>query len=225
MKASILILFLGIIFSISGQNKETWQKKSFTFHSFESNERYFINPTCGALLLMGTNDDYLSLKNRLTPCFNMNIGKYFSDLWSLHLTYSKAYIIGVGNESSNFITTNKIDTEKGMFEQKANISALNISLGFNLVNYFQNTISDNFTLDLYAGIGYLRSTDIPYKKIALSYNVGLINRFHLFKDLWGSLDLNNRFVNSSFTNEKRKTIDLSAIITLSIGVSYLFSFS
>ena len=183
-------------------------------------DNWFISFGGGAQVLF---DDYghdLKLKKRISPAFNVAVGKWFTPGLGLRLQLS-----GVQAKSSARMesTPYTYGAEKagGFYDQKFNYLNLHGDILFNVSGMIAGYDPDRvYDFIPYTGFGFNRVLDKPHTR-TLAVNFGIINRFRISSAWDINLELNGMVTEDRFDGKvSGKAAGL--MIGASLGFAYNF---
>lgn len=218
---------------------ETDDKFSVVTNRFFDN--WFVSGGVGAQILLGDHDKQLDLKNRITPVYNFNIGKWFTPGMGLRFGVQGGNLKGAtqtfGNHAGPF-STGKPITEKPWngywltYSKFKYLSAYGDVL-FNLSNLLAGYKPDRFySLSLYAGAGYAQTStpknidlNTPmqtYPSREFGVRLGILNTFRLSDPIDFNVDLNTSVFGDTFDGIRGQAI-FDGIAAVSLGFTYKFN--
>lgn len=208
---------------------------------------WFIGAGIGGQVYFGKNDDKLSFSNRITPNYNINLGKWFTPGIGLRLGFDRSDGKGLttnantGNATwayEDFYTTDFDNplTIDGVnyYRQTYNYGHLNANVLFNVSNMVWGYNPERlYSFVPYAGFGLLWSkgqnrAGVSASKVAREHEfsavAGILNSFRISKAFDLTLDIKGSLLSSHFSH--KKSIDVNEpgskdyILSASLGVVY-----
>lgn len=183
-------------------------------------DNWFLSFGAGAQVLF---DDYshdLKFKNRISPTFNVAVGKWFTPGLGLRLQLNGSQAkSAVRSDNAPYI--HGAEKDGGYYEQKFNYLNLHADVLFNvsamIAGYNPSRVYDFIP---YTGFGYNRVLDKPHTR-ALAVNFGIINRFRISKAWDINLELSGMVTEDRFDGKvSGKAADMS--VGASLGFAYNF---
>ena len=183
-------------------------------------DNWFISFGGGAQVLF---DDYgheLNLKKRISPAFNVAVGKWFTPGLGLRLQLS-----GVQAKSAARMEgapyTHGAEQPGGYYDQKFNYLNLHGDILFNVSGMIAGYNPDRvYDFVPYVGFGFNRVLDAP-KTRTLAANFGIINRFRISSAWDINLELNGMVTEDRFDGKvSGKAADI--MVGASLGFAYNF---
>ena len=199
---------------------------------------WFIGAGIGGQVYFGENDSKLSFSKRLTPNFNVNLGKWFTPGIGLRLSFDRSNGKGMtgcyGNWYEDFYTTNYepvVIDGVNFYRQTYNYGYLNPNVLFNVSNMVWGYNPERlYSFIPYAGFGLLWSNGQHSKESdggrehEFSAVAGILNSFKIsnFFDL--TRDIKGSLLSSQFSHKKKLDVNEPAskdyILSASLGVVY-----
>lgn len=183
-------------------------------------DNWFISFGGGAQVLF---DDYghdLKLKKRISPAFNVAVGKWFTPGLGLRLQLSGVQAKSAARmESTPY--THGAEQAGGIYDQKFNYLNLHGDILFNVSGMIAGYNPDRvYDFIPYTGFGYNRVLDKPHTR-TLAVNFGIINRFRISSAWDINLELNGMVTEDRFDGKVNgKAADL--MFGASLGFAYNF---
>ena len=184
-------------------------------------DNWFLSFGGGAQVLF---DDYwndLDFKKRISPTFNVAIGKWFTPGLGLRLQLSGIQAKSAAR-SDNAPYIRGGEQDGGFYKQKFNYLNLHGDILFNVSGMIAGYNPDRvYDFIPYTGFGYNRLLDKPHTR-ALAVNFGIINRFRI-TDAWDiNLELSGMVTEDRFDGKVQgKAADMT--IGASLGFAYNFT--
>lgn len=183
-------------------------------------DNWFISFGGGAQVLFDDYGDKMDFKKRISPTFNVAIGKWFTPGLGLRLQLSgiqvKSYAI---SENTPYIKG--AEQPNGYYEQKFNYLNLHGDILFNVSGMLGGYNPDRvYDFIPYTGFGYNRVLDKPHSR-TLAVNFGIINRFRISSAWDINLELSGMVTEDRFDGKVTgKAADMT--IGASLGFAYNF---
>lgn len=224
MKKHFLTAALAVIVGVGYADDVTRNSADFTDevyyndtkgHSVQTNgfwENWFFSLGGGAQTYFGDHNKQLLWKNRITPAFDVAIGKWFTPAIGVRGMYSGQTLKGATQNEA--YSTGEVITEKPwsgywLNYQEFNYMNLHVDIMLNMTNaccgFKENRI---YNVIPYFGIGWaavLEDADrlpegmTPAREV--SANIGLINQFRLNRHLDLNVDIRGGYVQDRFDGE------------------------
>ncbi len=245
-KTGIKIAFLGILLSGGILAQTQKQTQSVTSKVEESSDKYkvetnhffenwFAGAGIGGQVYFGKNDSKQSLSKRITPAYNVYIGKWFTPGIGLRVgvdgSSAKALSLYNRNWYEQYYNTGETYVKDGVtyYRQKINYIHLNAEALFNMSNLLGGYKEDRFYNAIpYLGFGWMISKrHNTSREDELSIVGGFLNTFRLNNSLNLTLDVKGNLFNAHFSH--KKTIDVNEpgsadkVLNASIGLIYKFN--
>lgn len=193
-------------------------------------ENWFIGISAGGQILFGDHDKQMQTKDRFTPAFNANLGKWFTPGVGVRGGYTGYKLKGLTHNSWSSAKTHstgeiyqdvKHSGDLGKLEvQKFNYNHLHADVLFNLPNIIGGYQEKRFyTIAPYFGFGWTWVTSEEPKTSEPSINVGLYNTFRLSNAFNLSLDFRGSLVKDNFDGEVGERKE-EGIVAGTLGIVY-----
>lgn len=237
---SLSLAFIGLIVCSYGQSSTT---KRDTVIS-ESNDRYkvvtnnyfdniFISVAGGAQILIGDHDIQMQTKDRVTPAFNVNLGKWFTPGVGVRVGYTGYKLKGLTHNNWTSAKTHstgeiyqdvKNSADLGQLEvQKFDYNHIHGDVLFNLSNILVGYKSDRFfNISPYLGVGWAWVTSEEPKTSEPTINIGVYNSFRLNNSFNLSLDFRGAMMKDDFDGELGGRKE-EGIVSGTLGIVYNIS--
>ena len=183
-------------------------------------DNWFLSFGGGAQVLFDDYGNDLDFKKRISPTFNVAIGKWFTPGLGLRLQLSGIQAKSAAR-SDNAPYIRGGEQDGGFYKQKFNYLNLHGDILFNvsamIAGYNPDRVYDFIP---YTGFGYNRLLDKPHTR-ALAVNFGIIKRFRI-TDAWDiNLELSGMVTEDRFDGKVQgKAADMT--IGASLGFAYNF---
>ena len=184
-------------------------------------DNWFLSFGGGAQVLFDDYGNDLDFKKRLSPTFNVAIGKWFTPGLGLRLQLSGIQAKSAAR-SDNAPYIRGGEQDGGFYKQKFNYLNLHGDILFNVSGMIAGYNPDRvYDFIPYTGFGYNRLLDKPHTR-ALAVNFGIINRFRI-TDAWDiNLELSGMVTEDRFDGKVQgKAADMT--IGASLGFAYNFT--
>ncbi|MCU6768261.1 OmpA family protein [Barnesiella propionica] len=192
--------------------------KSLLMNGFWDN--WFISAGAGADVYLGQQDSKYGFGDRITPSFNINVGKWFTPVIGLRLgadyygmrglTTGNSFVYGQPYEKDGVLYHKQ---KFGFFTPHIDVMGDFSSL---FCGYRANRV---YSPILYLGGGAAIGTDLN-EGSSLYLRLGFLNRFRLSKAWDLNLDINAGMVENNFDGDGGKRGDF--IVGATLGVAYKF---
>lgn len=184
-------------------------------------DNWFLSAGVGAEMLLGNNDVHNSISDRISPTFNVGLGKWFTPGLGLRLQYSGYEAKGARLGASDY-TTGKADAA-GFYDQKFHYMNLHGDVLFNLSALFAGYNPDRvYEIIPYVGAGFTHSYSGSSKSQALAVNAGIINKFRLSPALDLNVELSGMLAQDKFDRELNGSHGYDGVVAATIGLTYKF---
>jgi outer membrane protein OmpA-like peptidoglycan-associated protein len=185
-------------------------------------DNWFVGAGVGGQVYFGEYDSKQSLSKRISPAFNIYVGKWFTPGIGIRFGYNGTQAKGITNDISNFYSTGE-KFEKTFYKQKIKYSHLNGDVLFNLSNLLAGYKEDRFyNIIPYLGVGWIMSKKDVAREDELTAVGGILNTFRLTNSLNLSLDIKGVLTNDRFDHESNNNQGEDKILSASIGLVYKF---
>lgn len=193
-------------------------------HKVETNmfrDNWFVSVGFGAQFLDSDLDNKLDFFDRISPAFDINLGKWFTPGFGVRLGYYGYKLEGVTDLSySSAITT---DLGDGYYKEKYDIGVLHVDAMFNIFNLIKGYKADRcYSLIPYIGTGWAHCFNYG-EEDEQSFRFGVINKFRL-NDTWDiNIEPRVDMVHDRFDKlEYNSASETDVIFGLTVGVTYNF---
>jgi outer membrane protein OmpA-like peptidoglycan-associated protein len=225
IKSTIIgIMLSGGLFAQT-QSFPTTVKDSLDKHKVVTNhffDNWFFGAGIGGQVYFGEYDSQQSLSKRISPSFNLYIGKWFSPGIGIRLSYNGNQAKGITNDPSNFYSTGET-FKSNLYRQKIKYTHLNGDVLFNLSNLLAGYKEDRFyNIIPYIGAGWIMSKKDVAREDELTAVGGILNTFRLSNSLNLTLDIKGVLTNDRFDHESNYNQGEDKILSASIGLIYKF---
>lgn len=200
--------------NVSGDKYEVFTNKFW--------DNWFISAGGGAELLIGNGDTRGDFKDRISPTFNVAVGKWFTPGLGLRLQYSGLQGRGfTTNPANGFIDGSLQAGDKGdYYKQKFSYGNLHGDVLFNMNALFGGYNPDRiYEVIPYLGAGFTHTYSSP-KGEAFAVNAGVINRFRLSDALDLNLELSAMGVENKLDGEMGGKRDFDGVVSATVGLTY-----
>lgn len=200
--------------NVSGNKYEVFTNKFW--------DNWFISAGGGAEVLVGNADSKADFGDRLSPTFNVAVGKWFTPGIGLRLQYNGLTAKGASIDKTNpYLKNNKLQDGK-YYEQEFDYGNLHGDVMLNLsalfCGYNPNRVYEFIP---YAGAGVRRVYSGP-KSNDFTVNAGLINRFRVSPALDINLELSAMATGNKFDKELGGGHDFDGVAAATLGLTYRF---
>lgn len=183
-------------------------------------DNWFIGIGAGAQIYFGDHNRQMDIGERLTPTYELYLGKWFSPGIGVRLGYGGFKSHGATQNQSH--STGEIyDASQMLEKQEFNYYHIHADALFNLSNILYGFKEDRlYTLSPYIGLGWMEVSDEP-KATEVSASFGLFNTLRLGNAVDLTLDVRGSAVNDRFDGEVggRKG---EGVLTAALGLVYKF---
>lgn len=184
-------------------------------------DNWFMSAGVGAEMLLSNSDAHRGIGKRISPTFNVGVGKWFTPGLGLRLQYS-------GYEGRGYTKTNPAYVRSeadasGYYRQKFHYMNLHGDVLFNLNALIGGYNPDRvYEIIPYLGAGFTHSFSGSSKSETFAVNAGLINRFRLSPVLDLNLELGVMGTENKFDRELGGKNDFDGTLAATIGLTYHF---
>jgi len=183
-------------------------------------DNWFIGAGAGAQIYFGDHNRQMDFGDRLTPNFELYLGKWFSPGIGVRAGVAGLKAVGA-TQNQSYATGEIYDASQNLEKQEYKYYHIHTDVLFNLTNIFSGYQKDRFyTVSPYAGLGWIQITDEP-KDDDVTASVGVFNTFRLGKAVDLTLDVRGSAVKDRLDGEEggRKG---EGILAASVGLVYKF---
>lgn len=183
-------------------------------------DNWFISAGAGAEMLIGNGDTYYGIGDRISPTFNVALGKWFTPGLGLRLQYSGYEAKGARKGFGNYAKGQP--DAAGYYEQKFHYMNLHGDVMFNL-NALLGGYNPKRVYEIvpYLGAGFTHSYSGD-KTQGLAVNAGIINKFRVAPVLDINLELSGMMAQNKFDGELGGKKDFDGTVAASVGLTYYF---
>lgn len=222
----MLLAVAGLSSAAIAQNNYTgYENASDSKHQVFTNgfwDNWFINFGGGGEMLLGNTDVHADLKDRISPTFNVGVGKWFTPGLGLRLQYSGFQGRGyTANANGDYVDGARLSD--GYYKQKFKYMNLHGDILFDVTNmlggYKEHRV---YSLIPYLGFGFTHNYTDP-KREALAANAGIINRFRLGSHWDANIELSIMGTENKFDGETGGKFGLDGNLYATVGFTYRFS--
>lgn len=223
-KLLLILLLLAVMpvamFGQSEQNENsatTETKNQYLTNGFWDN--WFISGGIGGQVYFGETDSKGDFGKRLTPAFDIAVGKWFTPGLGLRLQYNGASLKGFSYGNGLYLSSKP--NKDGLYSQKWDYMNLHGDVLFNLSSmlcgYNENRLYEAIP---YVGFGFVHAFEDGHNN-SFAANVGLINKFRVSKALDINLEVRGTLVNQDFDGQVGGVYG-EGILGATVGVTYKF---
>ncbi|NDV64745.1 OmpA family protein [Bacteroides sp. 224] len=203
--------------NVSGDKYEVFTNKFW--------DNWFISAGGGAEMMLGNSDVRASFKDRISPTFNVALGKWFTPGLGLRLQYSGFQGKGATTDPYNPFVDGAIKqprSESPYYPQKFKYGNLHGDVMFNLSALLFGYNPDRvYEMIPYLGAGFTHTYDSP-KGEAFTANAGIVNRFRISPVLDINLELSAMGAENKFDRELNGSRDFDGVVATTLGLTYRF---
>ncbi|MBE8712659.1 OmpA family protein [Sphingobacterium hungaricum] len=190
-------------------------------HKIETNhffDNWFFGLGGGAQLFFGDHNKQMKFRERLTPVYELHVGKWFTPGIGVRGGVNGATIKGV-TQNGSYTTGEIYDATKWLEKQQFDYFHIHTDVLFNLTNIIGGYKLNRFyNISTYIGLGWMETIDKPIER-EISANFGLYNSFRVNKSLDVILDVRGSMVNDRFDGETGNRRQ-DGLLTASVGFKY-----
>ena len=187
-------------------------------------DNWFASVNGGGMIYLGDHDKQMDFKDRVSPAFDIAVGKWFTPSIGVRVVYSGLQMKGLtknGSHSTGEIYTDAHDGSTNLYKQKFNAFNVHGDVLFNLMNLFAGYNETRFySVSPYLGVGWGRVWQSAQRREA-TFNLGLYNNFRLSSSLDLSLDVHGMLVKDDFEGELGNR-DEEGALSATIGLTFKF---
>ncbi|MEG2573840.1 MAG: OmpA family protein [Bacteroides sp.] len=182
-------------------------------------DNWFLDFGAGAQVFFGNNFDAGKFKDRISPAFNISLGKWFTPGLGLRLQFSGVQAKSFSYSESNYVHGSR--NSEGYYKSKFNYMNIHGDILFNVSAMAAGFNPDRvYDFVPYLGFGFIHTFDKPRSQ-SLAANFGIINTFHLSPSWAINLELNGMLVESKFDG-MTGTRGADVMVGASLGFAYNF---
>lgn len=226
-KILMLLAFAGVASAASAQQAEVTEfeviqvqdKYQVITNPFWDN--WFFSLGGGAEAMFGDRDWAGKFRDRISPTFNVAVGKWFTPGLGLRLQYSGVQARGWAKDQTDaYVKSDKQDN--GYFKQKFNYMNFHGDVMFNLNalfgGYNQHRV---YEIIPYLGAGFTHNYSKPSVN-AFAVNAGIINRFRISNAVDINIEIAGMAAEDKFDGELGGKHGFDGIVSLTAGLTYRF---
>lgn len=181
-------------------------------------DNWFISAGAGAQMFFGDHNKQMDFSDRLTPVYEVNIGKWFSPGIGTRIGVNGLRINGL-TQNGSYSTGEVYDASQGLSRQEIPYYHVHGDVLFNLTNIFGGYRERRFwDISPYVGLGFMVTREEPVER-EISANIGILNSFRLGRVVDLIVDVRGAAVNDRFDGEigGRK---FEGLLSASAGLSF-----
>lgn len=182
----------------------------------------FVSIGAGAQMYFGDHNRQLKFGDRISPAFDIAVGKWFPSGIGVRLMYSGLPVKGAtqnGAHSNGEAISGKPWHGYWLTEQKFNLSNLHADVMFDMIRLLSEKESP-WSVSPYVGVGWVHVGDSP-KADGVSGNFGVFTSYSLSRMFDLNLDLRGVLLKDGMDGEKGGCKGES-MLTATIGIGYKF---
>lgn len=184
-------------------------------------DNWFFSLGGGAEAMFGDRDWAGKFKDRISPTFNVAVGKWFTPGLGLRLQYSGVQARGWAKDQTDpYVKSDKQDN--GYFKQKFNYMNFHGDVLFNLNalfgGYNQHRV---YEIIPYVGAGFTHNYSKPSVN-AFAVNAGIINRFRVSNAVDINIEIAGMAAEDKFDGELGGKHGFDGVVSLTAGLTYRF---
>ena len=184
-------------------------------------DNWFVSAGIGAEMLFGNNDAHVGIGDRISPTFNVGLGKWITPDVGVRLQYSGYEAKGSRKRFGSFAKGQP--DAAGYYDQKFHYMNLHGDVMFNLSSmiggYNANRV---YEVIPYLGAGFSHSYSGVKKRDGFSVNAGIINKFRVSPAFDVNLELGGMMAQNKFDAEIGGKCDFDGVVSATVGVTYRF---
>ena len=203
----------------SGFENVPSEKYSVMTNKFWDN--WFMSAGVGAEMLLGNSDAHYSIGDRISPTFNVALGKWFTPGLGLRLQYSGYEAQGARKGFGSY--AKGTPDAAGYYDQKFHYMNLHGDVMFNLNALFGGYNPKRvYEIIPYLGAGFTHSYSGSTKSQAFAVNGGIINKFRLSPAFDLNVELSGMMAEGKFDREPAGKHDFDGVVSATVGLTYHF---
>lgn len=184
-------------------------------------DNWFVSGGVGAEMLFSNSDSHGSVSKRISPTFNVGVGKWFTPGLGLRMQYSGFQSRGYSKDSYAYVRSSA--DESGYYRQKFHYMNLHGDVLFNLNALIGGYNPDRiYEVIPFLGAGFTHSFSGAKKSEAFAMNAGVINRFRVSPVLDVNLEVAFMAAENKFDRELGGKNDFDGVVSATAGVTYYF---
>ena len=184
-------------------------------------DNWFISAGVGAEMLFGNHDSHFGIGDRISPTFNVGLGKWFTPGIGVRLQYSGYEAKGARKRYGAY-ATGQPDAD-GYYKQKFHYMNVHADVLFNLSaligGYNPNRV---YEIVPYLGGGFTHNYSGVKTRQGFSVNGGIINKFRVSPAIDINLELSGMMAQNKFDAEIGGKADFDGVVSATVGVTYRF---
>lgn len=185
-------------------------------------DNWFLSFGGGGEMLLGNTDVHADFKDRISPTFNVAVGKWFTPGLGLRMQYSGFQGRGYTRDAGNVYVDGGREAD-GFYKQKFKYMNLHGDILFNLSAMFGGYKEHRvYEFIPYLGAGFSYNYTKPHAK-GFTINGGVINKFRLSSAWDLNLEMSIMGGPNKFDGELGGKVDADATVAASIGFAYKFT--
>lgn len=224
MKKILMVLAVAGLSSVAMAQSTRYDNVPSEKYSVFTNkfwDNWFISAGAGAEMLIGNSDVHNSIGDRISPTFNVALGKWFTPGLGLRLQYSGLEAKGSRRGFGSFAKGQP--DAFGYYDQKFHYMNLHGDVLFNLNALFGGYNPKRvYEVIPYLGAGFTHSYSGVNKSQALAVNAGIINKFRVSDAIDINLELSSMMVENKFDRELGGKKDFDGVVAATVGLTYHF---
>lgn len=222
-KVLVLLAVAGLSSVAMAQNGKFENIPSEKYSVFTNTfwDNWFISAGVGAEMLIGNGDAHYGIGDRISPTFNVGVGKWFTPGLGLRLQYSGYEAKGARKGFGSY--AKGLPDASGYYDQKFHYMNLHGDVLFNLNALLSGYNPDRvYEIIPYLGAGFTHSYSGVDKSQALAINAGIINKFRVSPSLDVNVELSGMVAQNKFDRELGGHHDFDGVLSATVGVTYRF---
>lgn len=184
-------------------------------------DNWFISAGVGAEMLFGNNDAHVGVGDRISPTFNVGVGKWFTPVIGVRLQYSGYEAKGARKRFGAYAKGQP--DAAGYYDQKFHYMNIHGDALFNLSaligGYNPNRV---YEIIPYLGGGFTNNYSGVKTRQGFSVNGGIINKFRVSPAIDINLELGGMMAQNKFDAEIGGKTDFDGVVSATVGVTYRF---
>lgn len=184
-------------------------------------DNWFVSASVGAEMLFGNNDAHVGVGDRISPTFNVGLGKWFTPGIGVRLQYS-GYEAKGSRKRFGAYAKGQPDAA-GYYDQKFHYMNLHGDVLFNLSALIGGYNPDRvYEIIPYLGAGFTNNYSGVKTRQGFSVNGGIINKFRLSPAFDLNVELGGMMAQNKFDAEIGGKCDFDGVVSATVGVTYRF---
>ena len=192
--------------------------KMITNHFFDN---WVLGASAGAQLFYADHNKQMEFSDRITPAYQVTLGKWFSPGLGFRAGVSGLKLYGV-TQNKSYSTGEVYDASQKLEKQEIEFYHIHGDMLFNLSNIFGSFRADRFySISPYLGVGWIKTTAGPESR-EITANLGIYNAFRLGNAIDLTLDIRGAVASDRFDGEIGKRRE-EGVLSTTLGLAFKFN--